>query len=106
MFVFLPLHLNAEMSVGDYEKLSLQEKESLKLYMYGVGVGISWANVQLKGPQKLYCDPQQLVINADNYLSILEKQILYEKKLMPLKYKEFPIEMYLIQGLVRVFPCK
>jgi len=102
----LSLPLKAEMFLKDYEKLPLSEQENIKIYIYGVGIGISWANVKLKGPQKLYCDPQHLVMNDDNFLSILEREILYQKKVSPLAYKEFPIEMYLLQGLIRTFPCK
>jgi len=107
MCAFLPLSLMAEISVGDYEKYSLSEKESLKLYITGIGNGIAWTNTELKETQKLYCEPAKLAINSDNYISILEEQITYTKKLMPGKeYQKFHIEMLLVKGLIRTFPCK
>jgi len=107
MFAFLPLPLMADISVGNYEKLSLSQKELLKDYITGVGNGISWANNELKDTQKLYCPPGKLAINYDNYTSILEEQITYTNKLFSGKeYQQFHIEMFLLKGLIRTFPCK
>lgn len=106
---FLPLPLIAEISVGNYEKLSLSQKESLKDYITGVGVGISWANTELKETQKLYCPPGNLALDTVNYTWILDEQIKYTKKLFSgsgKDYQQYHIEMFLVKGLIRTFPCK
>jgi hypothetical protein len=107
MFAFLPLALMADITLGEYEKLSSSQKQSLKPYIEGVGIGISWANVELNETQKLYCPPEKLALNYVNYISILEEQITFTKKLFPGKeYQIFHIEMLLNKGLIRTFPCK
>ena len=107
MFAFLPLALMADITVGDYEKLSSSQKYSLKPYIEGVGIGILWANTELKETQKLFCPPGKLALFYDNYISIIEEQITFAKKISPGKeYQQYYIEMLLNKGLIKTFPCK
>jgi hypothetical protein len=89
-------------------KLYMQGKNSelLKNYIAGVGTGLSWANIySFKEFQKgLYCPPKKLALNTDNYRDILHGEIEYLKKHGTLDDDTF-IEMLLIQGLIRTFPC-
>jgi hypothetical protein len=74
-----------------------------KVYISGAGAAFDWANVkmQVAGQKPLYCPPQELALNAENYISILDREIS--------KYpasKQTPIELILIDGLIGTFPCK
>lgn len=99
---------SAELPVEKFE--SLKSDESIKLWVHGVGVGFSWANVALihSKNKPLYCPPAQLYLGADNYLNILVRQLDAMKKAstdttpMPPKME---IEPILLLGLQNTFPC-
>ncbi len=85
-------------------------KERLKLYIDGMGEGISWANnliKQLYG-KKLYCQPENLALNADNYLDILDRQLKKEqKRIKSLGWKDKTVlALFLLDGLQETFPCE
>lgn len=96
-----PAH--AELTVGQYKKAG-RNLEIVKTYVAGLGSGYSWANVMLEtrsGAQlHLYCPPNKLAINGENYLDILDNHI---KRRSP--SDDVPIELILLQGLMETFPC-
>jgi hypothetical protein len=70
--------------------------------MHGIGRGLFWANAEADDSfkKKLYCAPQKLALGLDNYLRIVDDEIdrvVYTP--------DMPVELVLLKGLQRVFPC-
>ena len=99
----------ADWSSRDYDNMSKIEKDSLRMYINGVGEGTSWMSIiqesNNKEYKKLYCPPEDLVLDVNNYVDILEKRINKVKKLNYSNLGNFPIGMELINGLIDTFPC-
>ena len=112
VLVFVQSRANAEMTVKEYQKevhSSIRDRaDAVKLYVIGVGHGISWANTDAaqKGVP-LYCQPPKFGLNGDNYIDILEKTIkVFEAKATAKELNEFPVAMVLLTGLEQTFPCQ
>lgn len=93
----------AEITAETYMMSKGTPNEKLyKKYIEGVGKGFEWANVQLKssGQKPLYCQPN-LAMYAENYLSIIDAEIAKDSAAA-----KNPIELYLLNGLIAIFPCK
>jgi hypothetical protein len=86
-------------SVKDYLGSPLTTR---KAYVAGVGNGLFWANVYLK--KSLYCPPPNLAVYVDNYVDILDREIDISRKNKTLT-DDTHIELLLIEGLKRTFPC-
>ena len=71
-------------------------------YLSGIGHGYYYANAYADsiGQHKLYCQPRNNVMDADNYIQILENEI----KRGGHKPDE-TIELIMLSGLRRTFPC-
>jgi hypothetical protein len=96
----------AEVPVKDYQKF--KNSESMQMYVAGVGVGFSWANIFMidETGKVLYCQPSKLALGTDNYIRILEDEIKrYEATAGFQKAQETPIEIILLNGLRKTFPC-
>ena len=97
--------------VKKYEELKRTplSREVLKNFIDGVGYGYSWSNTFLerRGDKKLYCEPQKILLNAENYIDIIDTQIaVLKKRNFPLQaIMETPVELLLYVGLVDSFPC-
>ncbi len=94
----------AEIRAKDYERV--KNSEEFKAYIYGVGIGISWANTELRvrNQAALYCPPSKLALGPNNYLDILARQmkdVEISKKIS----LDDPLEAILLEGLMRTFPC-
>ena len=93
--------LYAEIPYSAYNKV--KDKQYFKDYIGAVGMGYSWSNIfneNIHGT-KLYCSPSNLALETSNYVSILRNEINNTS------YKEdSPIEMILMYGLIKTFPCK
>lgn len=92
----------AEIMLRDYK--TLKSSEQFKIYINGVGIGFSWSNsiLERRGAQQLYCQPAKLSLGPENYQNILDNEINDTTNL----YKpDTPIELILLLGLVRTFPC-
>ncbi|WP_143808971.1 hypothetical protein [Paraburkholderia susongensis] len=93
---------HAEPTISDYQKLD-RKNGPLPTYISGLGQAYLWANVALRAEQaqRLYCPPPTLVINLDNYYSILDSYI---------KENNTPggdaLGMTLLMALRKTFPCK
>jgi hypothetical protein len=82
----------------------------LMFYLRGAGNALGWANSQLKvqrGQRQLYCQPDQLSLNASAYAKIA----IEEYRVNKLKYAaidEYPLDalaLALLHGLQRTYPC-
>jgi len=102
LLVVLSRSAVAEIPLSAYPEV--KNSENFKIYIVGVGIGLSWANTRLRGRQQpqLYCAPKQSALGADDYLNILQEEI----ERGPVTIPEAPVELYLMNGLIRTFPCK
>ena len=99
---------SAEMTVKQY----LADRDAVnksafdrlvKPYLHGVGEGLVWANAQLKAQKgtPFFCDPDEVTLTADEYLSVVDSETK-----QPYVEPEYPIELLLLKGLQRKYPCK
>lgn len=93
----------SEISVKAYE--GAKDSQSFKLYLSGVERGYSWANtaLDLRGQAKLYCVPTKLSLTFENYANILAKELADNPEIYALNT---PVELILLNGLIKTFPCK
>ncbi|UTA48335.1 hypothetical protein L1F30_02035 [Simiduia sp. 21SJ11W-1] len=100
---FLMCNQANALSIVNYKQLKKEDYSSLKLYVSGLGQGYDWSNsiVANKLKQNLYCPPQKIALNAENFLSIIDTEI--ESGLWK---DEDPIEMILFFGLEKTFACE
>lgn len=93
------------LTVGDYKDGLKRKSEYVDIYILGVGQGTFWANAvnQNKNSPPLYCQPGKLTLNLENYKKAIEDEL--DK--YPEVYKDnIPVEIVLIKGLERTFPCE
>ena len=92
-------------SLGKYKEIKRNNDQELLEYtsikVDGIGVGLSWANSIIEG-NPLYCAPNSLSLNRNNYMQILDDEIergdaLYDE--------DTPIGLVLYMGLANTFPC-
>lgn len=85
----------------------VKDTEWFKDYINGVGVGLGWANVHLmaRKQERLYCVPENLALEASNYLDIIERK-MSNKEFVKMLRLETPLELILLNGLEETFPCK
>ena len=102
-------HLSAETNVKAYkEKMATPNgKIVATAYIQGLGDGIAWANtIATKNNAPLYCQPEGLAINVENYIDILDRHIQAALKSLPAaKVDELWIGLQLLDGLRETFPC-
>ncbi len=103
--VVCALPSRAELRLRQYKEL-VNEPE-FQTYIYGVGMGLSWANADLrdKKQQPLYCAPATTRVTRERYLKILAGQIERDEK-AGIADPEAPLEALLLFGLEEEFPCK
>ena len=91
--------------VPQYEEI--KNSQPFKSYIKGIEEGYSWANVFLEGAKQtpLYCQPKQMVVEPENSIRILDRQISIMRESNYLK-PDTPVEPLLLLGLIRTFPCK
>jgi hypothetical protein len=93
---------HAEFTLKDYERF--RGKEMLLTYISGVGRGYTWTNTWLQTRKQplLFCPPEDLAIRGENFVDILDNQIAWmgERGL-----SSTSMELTLLKGLMRVFPC-
>jgi|CXWL01.1.fsa_nt_gi hypothetical protein len=96
-----PVH--AGPTLKDYEEL--KENKYFLAHLHGIGVGYSWANTYLSAIRKsppLYCEPEKVALNADNYFQILDE---YIKKQGGILQQSTSISMLLLYALREALPC-
>ena len=93
-----------------YKKSTKLEQKEVKdmVNAYVLGAANSYlsanAKLQLKGENKLYCQPGDLSLNLDNFLVFIEEQLIIEKK-NNTYIAEMPLALTLLKRLIKVFPC-
>ena len=94
----------------DYKNSTKLEQKKVKdmVNTYVLGAANSYlvvnAKLQLKGENKLFCQPGDLSLNLNNYLTFIEEQLAIEKKSETYK-AELPLAATLLARLTKVFPC-
>jgi len=104
------------LTVGDY--LKNKEGETTHAYVRGMGNAFEWANAELEVRHHplLFCRPGNLGLSTYNYLQILDQTIEDMTKDIkgnsPGEQREYlkwlhraAVDYFLLQGLVRAFPC-
>jgi hypothetical protein len=97
---------NADVKLSDYRKAKTDggvQWEFMKTYFLGAGNAYGWANSLprlVKAP--LFCPPAQMILQQQNYLDILDAEIVTRQ---PMKDDTY-IDIFLLLGLQRTFPCK
>ena len=76
-----------------------------KTYIRGVGVGIRLASIPRGHPLAMYCPPNTFTPDADEYIAILDRQILDESTKPDGLKDDTTIEFLLLRGLFRKYPC-
>lgn len=121
IFIFLLFLVNSAnaLTVKQYEDtIKIKDKETqtmIKMYISGLGQGYYWANLLSKRDLKdaLFCPPEEMALNFENYKNILEEEIKKTRKMILSSGKkegfksleETPIGMILLFGLKDTFPC-
>lgn len=95
--------LSAEANISLQSINTLMSSQEKLIYITGVASGYSWYNTYLEhdGKELLFCVPSELGLNPQNYMNIFEGE-LKEQNYKPDSY----VEIILMQGLKRTFPCK
>jgi len=104
MIIFVPFRSLADMSLGQYKKM--KGTEFVTAYVGAVGFAYVHANAALthRKQPSLYCQPSKLSLNAANYQDILDKEV--KEKAHIFNSPDIAIEMILLFGLIRTFPCE
>jgi hypothetical protein len=95
--------LRAEIPVSEYD--AMKNSDTFKVYISGVGNGIKVASIvgELHGNRPLFCPPEKLPLNQDNYLRFLDDAVA-ERRKKQTGGDPF-VEGLLLQRLQEVFPC-
>ncbi len=96
---------NAEFSLDEYGQIrgDAVKMDIITTYINGVGVGFGWADTYMSENAGLhiFCQPEDLSLNASNMVDILDREI------KRFEYTgNIPIELILLLGLIQTFPCK
>jgi hypothetical protein len=102
-------------TVEEYEKLkdtpnAVKEITMLVGIVGEMGDSMLTMNAKLVslGRQEIYCQPEKMSMNGYNYVQIMEKEILNQKKIEKksiFDVQKAPIDMMLLDGLIETFPC-
>jgi hypothetical protein len=93
----------SEVSFKDYE--TLKNTKEFRLFIAGVGEGAGWSNVLLesRGSKKLFCQPGNLNLSADDLLDVVKREVNANAKVFK---SDTPLGLILIKGLMDIYPCK
>jgi hypothetical protein len=96
---------HGEVSVELYQKL--RSKNELNqgwfiAYINGLGRGFGWMNTELasRGQPRVFCAPEKFGLRAENYIDVLDRQLERREG-----DSSTVIELVLLNGLKRTFPC-
>ncbi len=105
MLTFSTLAL-AEFHVSEYD--GLKNEETFKTYIYGVGVGLSWANAVAidKNRTPLFCQPLRLKLNGPDYMKMLDNAVTEWRKSRKGSDPDPVVELLLVDRLIDMFPCQ
>lgn len=111
LLIFIGTAAKAEITVRDYRTtMSSKDQAQIaltKFYVNGIAAGIMAANARLDIVNQLYCPNKSLVLNTDNYLDILDREIanLAQRGMPNAMLDETPISLVILGGLQETFPC-
>ncbi|RRN79475.1 hypothetical protein EIM50_09460 [Pseudoxanthomonas sp. SGD-10] len=98
------------LTVADYEAQRDSADPEVRIaqgiYLLGLGNGFTYANAALAtgGQRPLYCAPPKLALNEDNYRRIIDEALRKAREDGRVRDEE-PVELFLLIGLSRTFPC-
>ena len=105
--MMLSSSLEAEISINRYKKVIKESGEegafkTIGDYIAGVGIGYSWANTYSENIKQnpLYCQNSKLALNNRNYFDIMHQECMRGTY-----NDDTPIELILLFGLQKTFPC-
>jgi hypothetical protein len=108
------IQARAQLTVKDYRATLTSVDKSqvveLKLYISGMGEGITWANAEAtRKKMSLFCEPDKFELVADNYLGFIDGQIRRLSQpggAIKTELDSIAIGVLLLNGLEETFPCK
>ena len=102
--------LSSAMDIALYRKLRAESAQSaggstLRLYFSGLQDGLEYSNAYLRkaGNAQLFCAPETIVLNVENYLQFADEALAARRE-GPLK-ESYPIALILVQTLRSKMPC-
>lgn len=96
--------------ISTFNELRKTDKAASEMYMLGIVASFNSANsmLQLKQMPPLYCQPQTLVLNLENYMSIFD--VKYELSRANIESSKETLNIgvsdVLLFGLIDTFPCE
>ena len=109
--LFFSSNVQSEITADTYLKVregnNEKEKKFVRDHIMGIATGVLWTNAYLysKKMDEVFCSPDNMVLNTENYVNFLDREIEYRKKVGAYDGKD-PIAMMILLHLVDVFPCK
>jgi hypothetical protein len=103
LFVFcLVQTAHSEILLKDYHNTKQSQQKMFRTYIDGVGMGFSWSNAYLKttGKPALFCPPDGITLQPDNYIDIIDSAASSSQD------QHWPIELVLLYELAKRFPCR
>ena len=98
------------MDIALYKKLRAESAQSagnstLRLYFRGLQDGLEYSNAYLReaGTTQLFCAPETIALNVENYLQFADEALAAARE-GPLK-ESYPIAPILVQTLRSKMPC-
>ena len=114
MFLSLLFSMNAnartitvEMHLDAISTNNKSLQNIVKERLEGIYYGFQTSNTELKSMKRkeIFCQPDKLGLNIDNLIRFLNDEIK-ELRNKGANIDKFPIEVILMNNLVKVFPCK
>jgi hypothetical protein len=104
---FAAVTAKADMTVAQYESgmQTPRTAELVKLYVFGLGDGITRAN-QIQGRAPFYCTPSNEPVGPETYLDLINLEIeAYNSQMSAAEVAKLSVGMLLLKGFQEVFPC-
>ena len=94
-------------TIADWEGLRESDPRAAEIYLFATGEAYGWANVKLesRGDKPLFCTPRQLHLLSTNYIQMAEQEIAQRRAAHHLP-SGYTVELALLEGLQRAFPCR
>jgi hypothetical protein len=100
LFLLAAVPAHAEIDATDYARV--KDTKAFATYVNGLGKGFEWANTM--SGNKLYCVPDKLRLQQENFLDILDQEMQLLTKSNGLKGTY--VDPVLLMGLMTTFQCK
>ena len=83
--------------------------DSILNYISGIADGLETSNIVLSWKKKpmLFCQPESLALNSQNFITIIDTEIKRRIASGEKPYgDEYPVMLILVDGMQRTFPCE